>query len=128
MASKLANLLLATLAAGFSMPVTAAEPIKFLGTTGAHGELRRDALRLIVPFGGYECPSPSEIRTAILNSSMISRNASYYSPVLGTVYERWEAKFCGKTERFMVKFIPDPKGGTFVVVDYPYPAGAPTGM
>lgn len=128
MASKLPIVLLATLAFGTSMQAAAAEPIKFIGTTSAHGELRRDVLQLIVPFGGADCPMPSEIRTGMLNASMISPNASFYSPALGTTYERWEVKFCGKIERFLVKFLPDPQGGTFLSVGYPYPADAPSGF
>lgn len=128
MASKLPIVLLATFAIGTSMQATAAEPIKFTGTTSAHGELRRDVLQLIVPFGGADCPMPSEIRTGMLNASMISPNASFYSPALGTTYERWDAKFCGKVERFLIKFLPDPQGGTFLSVEYPYPADAPSGF
>ncbi|HEU0309649.1 MAG TPA: hypothetical protein VFR36_00320 [Sphingomicrobium sp.] len=128
MASKLSVALLASFACGISIEAGAAEPIKFTGTTTAHGELRRDVLQLIIPFGGADCPMPSEIRTGMLNASMISPNASYYSPALGMTYERWDVKFCGKTERFLIKFLPDPQGGTFLSVEHPYPADAPSGF
>lgn len=128
MASKLSIVLLATFAFGTSMQSNAAQPIKFTGTTSAQGELRRDVLQLIVPFGGADCPMPSEIRTGMLNASMISPNASYYSPALGTTYERWDVKFCRKVERFLIKFLPDPQGGTFLSLVYPYPADAPSGF
>jgi hypothetical protein len=128
MASKLPIVLLATFAFGTSIQATAAGPIRFIGTTTARGELRNDVVQLIVPFGGADCPMPSEVRTGILNSSMISPNASYYSPALGTTYERWDARFCGKVERFLIKFLPDPQGGTFLSLEYPYPADAPSGF
>jgi hypothetical protein len=128
MASKLSIVLLATFAFGTPIQLAAAEPIKFTGTTTAHGELRGDVLRLIIPFGGADCPMPSEIRTGVLNASMISPNASFYSPALGTTYERWEVKFCGRLERFLIKFLPDPQGGTFLSVEHPYPADAPSGF
>lgn len=126
MASKLYIVLLATVAFGTAMKAAAAAPIKFIGTTTAHGELRKDVLQLILPFGGSDCPMPSETQTVILNASMISPNASFYSPGLGTTYEKWDVKFCGKMKSFLVKFLPDPQGGTFLSIGYPYPADAPS--
>lgn len=128
MASILPAMLLATFAFGTSMETNADEPVRFIGNSTAHGELRRDVLELVIAFGETDCPMPSEIRTGILNPSRVSPNASYYSPVPNTIYERWDAKFCGKMERFLVKLAPDPKGGTFVGLEYPYPPDAPSGM
>lgn len=45
---------------------------------------------------------------------------------LRTAYEEWDADFCGKTHRFFVTYWPDPAGGSFLSVGYPYPPGAPS--
>jgi hypothetical protein len=128
----ISRLLIALVVVGTGTSALAAErsvPVAMSGRTAASGELRHDILKTIALYGtAFGCPAPSEVRIEPLNSSMVSPNASYHSKLLGTSYEEWDARFCGETYRFLVKFAPDPEGGSFLSVTYPYPSDAPSAI
>ena len=111
------------LAAG-SPPLHAAVPVRLTGHTGADDVLQKDIVQTVANYGAaFGCPAPTEIRTSMLNASMVPD--SLRKPSLVTAYEEWDADFCGKTHRFFVSYWPDPEGGSFLSVSYPYPVGAP---
>ena len=116
-------LVLALLAA--AGPLSAGVPVRVTGNTGADDLLTKDIVQTIANFGDtFDCPAPSEIRTSQLNASMVP--SGLRKPSLRAAYEEWDADFCGKTERFFIIYWPDPAGGSFLTVTYPYPAGAPS--
>jgi hypothetical protein len=89
--------------------------------------LQKDILQTITLYGAvFDCPAPSAVRASELNSSAVP--SSLRKEALNTSYEEWDATFCSKTARFFVTFWPDPKGGSFLSVQYPYPAGAPSAI
>lgn len=107
----------------------AAVPVELTGNTAADDTLRRDIVQTITYYGSaFDCPAPSKVRASTLNAAMISSDAPYRAPSLNADYEEWDATFCGKTYRFFVSFWPDPQGGSFLSVQYPYPAGAPSAI
>lgn len=104
----------------------AAVPVRLTGHTGADAVLQKDIVQQITYFGlAFDCPAPTEIRASALNASMIAPGSSFAINAPNVAYEKWDAEFCGKTERFFVAFWPDPAGGSFLSVTHPYPAGAP---
>ena len=106
-------------------PLSAGVPVHVTGNTGADGVLAKDIVQTITYFGdSFNCPAPSEIRTSQLNASMVP--SGLRKPSLRAAYEEWDANFCGKIERFFITYWPDPAGGSFLSVTYPYPAGAPS--
>lgn len=112
-----------------SQPVTAGVAVELTGNTAADNTLQRDILQNITFYGAaFQCPAPTRVRASMLNASMIPSDADYRAPSLKASYEEWDATFCGKTYRFFVKFWPDPQGGSFLSVTYPYPAGAPSAI
>lgn len=116
-------LVLALLAA--AGPLSAGVPVRVTGNTGADDLLTKDIVQTITYFGDtFDCPAPSEIRTSQLNASMVP--SGLRKAALRAVYEEWDADFCGKTERFFITYWPDPAGGSFLSVTYPYPATAPS--
>jgi len=121
--------LLAILALPVSYSVAAGVPVELSGNTAADNTLQHDVLQNITYYGAaFQCPAPSKVRASMLNASMIPSDADYRAPSLRASYEEWDATFCGKTYRFFVKFWPDPQGGSFLTVTYPYPAGAPSAV
>lgn len=111
------------------VPSAAAVPVLLTGNTAANDTLQVDILQNITLFGdAFDCPAPSKVRISRLNAAMISSSAPYRAPSLNASYEEWDATFCGKTQRFFVSFWPDPQGGSFLSVQYPYPAGAPSAI
>ncbi len=128
MIARMSALLLVAGISGF-VQAQAAEPVAVHlgGRTAADDELQTGILKTIALYGAaFGCAAPSQVKVAPLNASAISPNASFYSPALGSAYEEWDATFCGKTHRFLVTFAPDPKGGSFLSVAYPYPGDAPS--
>ncbi|WP_309602002.1 hypothetical protein, partial [Sphingomonas sp.] len=116
-------LVLALLAA--AGPLSAGVPVRVTGNTGADDLLTKDIVQTITYFGDtFDCPAPSEIRTSQLNASMVP--SGLRKAALRAAYEEWDADFCGKTERFFITYWPDPAGGSFLSVTYPYPATAPS--
>ena len=111
------------------VPSAAGVPVHLTGNTAADDALQADILQNITNFGdAFDCPAPSKVRASTLNAAMISSSAPYRAPSLRASYEEWDATFCGKTYRFFVSFWPDPQGGSFLSVQYPYPAGAPSAI
>ena len=107
----------------------AAVPVQLTGNSAANDTLQADIVQNITKFGAaFDCPAPSKIRASMLNAAMISSSAAYRAPSLNAAYEEWDATFCGKTHRFFVSFWPDPQGGSFLSVQYPYPPGAPSAI
>lgn len=121
-----ALMLLLTLTAGMAAaPSGAGVPVRPTGHSAANKILQKDILQTITYYGAaFDCPAPTAVKASMLNSSMIS--SSLRKPSLNTSYEEWDAIFCGKTYRFFVSFWPDPQGGSFLSVQYPYPPGAPS--
>ena len=110
-----------------SAPLAAGVPVHLTGNSAADDTLQKDILQTITYHGAaFNCPAPSEVRATMLNASMIP--SSLRQPSLGASYEEWDATFCGKAHRFFVSFWPDPQGGSFLSVTYPYPAGAPSAI
>lgn len=125
MIAKLSALPLCLAALAVVAPLPAAVPVHLTGNSAADETLRKDIVQTITYFGSaLDCPAPSEIRATMLNSSMIP--SSLRKPSLNTAYEQWEATFCGKKHKFFVSFWPDPAGGSFLSVQHPYPANAPS--
>lgn len=119
------QLVLAFSLATMALPAAAAVPVHITGNTTADDVLIKDIVQTITYYGdAFHCASPSDIRVSMLNSSMIP--AALRKPSLNTSYEEWDAIFCGKTHAFFVTHWPDPAGGSFLAVTYPYPVGAPT--
>ena len=103
-------------------------PIHITGTSNADGELLQDIVQNVTNFGAaFDCPAPSTIRTSIISPSRIPASAEYRVPSPDAGYEEWKADFCGQTEAFLISFWPDPNGGSFIKISYPYPDGAPHG-
>lgn len=126
---KLRIVLLALSALATTTSVSAGVPVELTGHTAADDALQNDILQNITNFGlAFDCAAPSKVRASVLNAAMISSNAPYHAPSLRASYEEWDAIFCGKTYRFFVSFWPDPQGGSFLSVTYPYPAGAPSAI
>lgn len=129
MYSKLKIILFAVSALAVPVSLSARVPVELTGNTAADDALQNDILQNIANFGpAFDCAAPSKVRASILNASMISSDAPYRAPSLNASYEEWDAMFCGKTYRFFVSFWPDPQGGSFLSVRYPYPAGAPSAI
>ena len=63
----------------------------------------------------------------VLGGFSVPASADYRAPSQNAGYEEWKANFCGKTENFFISYWPDPNGGSFLKVTYPYPDGAPRG-
>ena len=121
--------LCAMLMATAPSPSFAAVPVRLTGNTAADSTLQRDIVQTITYYGAaFDCAAPNEIRASILNSAMIPSDADYRAPSLRASYEEWDATFCGKTHRFLVSYWPDPQGGSFLKVTYPYPEGAPSAI
>ena len=119
---------LLALAAVFApAPLSAAVPVQLTGNSAADDTLQKDILQTVTYYGAaFNCPAPSSVRASMLNSSMVP--PSLRKPSLKASYEEWDAVFCGKTYRFFVSFWPDPEGGSFLAVSYPYPPGAPSAI
>jgi hypothetical protein len=126
---RLPHRLLAISAFAISAAASAGVQVVLAGETGADNTLQHDILQSITYYGAaFQCPAPSRVRTSILNASMIPSDANYRAPSLKASYEEWDATFCGKSYRFFVSFWPDPQGGSFLSVTYPYPASAPSAI
>jgi hypothetical protein len=107
-----------------SAPLSAQVPVHLTGYSAADEALLNDIVKTIALYGdAFHCPAPSEIAASMLNSSMIPQPLR--KPSLNTSYEHWDVTFCTKHYDFFVTFFPDPKGGSFLAVEYPYPASAP---
>ncbi|GAA3904888.1 hypothetical protein GCM10022276_24370 [Sphingomonas limnosediminicola] len=107
---------------------TAGVPVRVVGHSNADGELLKDILQNVTYFGAaFDCPAPSVIQTSVISPSRVPRSADYRVDSDQAGYEDWKANFCGKTEDFLIAFWPDPNGGSFIKVTYPYPDGAPHG-
>jgi hypothetical protein len=105
-------------------PLVAQVPVHLTGHSAADDTLQNDIVKTIALYGdAFHCPAPSEITASMLNSSMIP--SSLRKPSLNTSYEHWDATFCAKHYSFFVTFFPDPNGGSFLSVAYPYPTTAP---
>jgi hypothetical protein len=105
-------------------PLSAQVPVRLTGHSAADDTLQTDIVKTIALYGGaFHCPPPSEITASMLNSSMIP--SSLRKPSLSASYEHWDATFCTKHYSFFVTFFPDPNGGSFLSVSYPYPTNAP---
>ena len=129
MSSKLSIALLNLSALAASAPALSGVPVRLSGRTAADSELQRDILQNIVVFGSaFNCAAPSQVRISVVDPASIPQGADYLAPSRRATYEEWDAEFCGKTHRFFVSFWPDPAGGSFLAVQYPYPAGAPAGV
>ena len=127
MFAKLPIALLAFAAFTVPAPLTAGVPVHLTGNSAADDTLQKDILQTITHYGAaFNCPAPSNVRANMLNSSMVP--PSLRKPSLRASYEEWDAIFCGKTYRFFVTFWPDPQGGSFLSVTYPYPPGAPAAI
>jgi len=121
--------LVALSASAMSAAAFAAVPVQLAGHTAANDTLQHDIIQTITQYGGaFDCPAPSRVRASMLNAAMISSDAGYAAPSISASYEEWDATFCGKAHRFFVKFWPDPQGGSFLSVEYPYPPGAPAAI
>ena len=129
MAAKLLKVMLAVAAGAVSAPLAAGVPVELTGNTGADDVLQKDILQTITYYGAaFGCPAPSKVRASVLNAAMVPTDASYAMHSLRAAYEEWDAVFCGKGYRFFVSYAPDPNGGSFLAVQYPYPAGAPSAI
>ena len=119
-----APLLLLSLLTLTPAPSSAQVAVHLTGHSAADDTLQNDIVKTIALYGAaFDCPAPSEITASMLNSSMIP--TSLRKPSLNTSYERWDATFCAKRYSFFVTFYPDPNGGSFLGVQYPYPPNAP---
>jgi len=102
--------------------------VRVTGASQADGELLKDILQNVTMFGdAFNCPAPSVVEMSIIPASRIPASADYRASSEHAAYEEWDANFCGKTEPFFISFWPDPKGGSFINVIYPYPDAAPRG-
>jgi hypothetical protein len=102
----------------------ASEQVRLTGRSAADDELQTDIVRTITLYGSaFHCPAPSVIAADLLNAASVPVRLRPDSP--DASFEEWDATFCGKKQRFFVSFWPDPKGGSFLSVQYPYPADAP---
>lgn len=111
-------------AAVLAAPVSAGVPVELTGHSAADTVLQKDILQTITYYGAaFDCAAPSKVRAIMLNAAKVP--APLRKPSLNASYEEWRATFCGKEYRFFVAFWPDPAGGSFLSVDYPYPAVAP---
>jgi hypothetical protein len=122
--SVIAGIAAALATSGIAAPV----PVRITGNTNADGELLKDIMQNVTNFGAaFDCPAPSLIQTSVISPSRIPASADYRAPSDHAGYEEWKANFCGKTESFLISFWPDPAGGSFIKIAYPYPDGAPHG-
>jgi hypothetical protein len=123
------NILIAAASAALaSTAVAAPVPVRLTGMSQADEALRKDILQNVTMFGvAFDCPAPSEVQTSIITAARIPSAANYRAPSDKASYEEWKANFCGRTESFLISFWPDPNGGSFLNVTYPYPEGAPRG-
>ena len=129
MSSRLLKVMLAMAAGALSAPLAAGVPVELTGNSGADNVLQKDILQTITYYGAaFGCPAPSKVRASALNAAMVPSDASYAMHSLRAAYEEWDAVFCGKSYRFFVSYAPDPNGGSFLSVQYPYPAGAPSAI
>lgn len=91
--------------------------VKITGIKGHSSELLNDTLMVLESFAPiYECDRIDRVEIKELPADRIPRYASYRVSDENAVYERWDVKFCGKFAKFLVIFVPDPQGGTFVSV------------
>ena len=101
--------------------------VHLTGRSAADDQLQHDIVQQVSLLGGTECEAPSEIRASVIHPSRIPSTAEYRAPSDNASYEEWDANFCGKLSPVLVTFWPDPNGGSFIVVTYPYPEDAPRG-
>jgi hypothetical protein len=121
------TIIFAAVAATLASPVLAAPvQVRVTGTTNADGVLIHDILQHVTLFGGaFNCPAPSTVQTSVIPAARIPASAEYRSPSDEAFYEEWRADFCGTQRDFFISHWPDPNGGSFLKVSYPYPDGAP---
>jgi len=123
------TILLAAAAALASSAAAAPVQVRVTGTTNADSVLMKDILQHVALFGAaFNCPAPSAVQTSVIAPSRIATSAEYRAPSDHAFYEEWKADFCGKQQDFFITHWPDPNGGSFLKVSYPYPAGAPHGQ
>jgi hypothetical protein len=120
---------LTVIAALLSASATASSvQVRITGTTRANKVLVADVLRHISVFGPkFNCLAPTTIETSAIAPWRIATSAAYRAPSEHAFYEEWIADFCGSSQNFLVSYWPDPNGGSFLKVTYPYPAAAPHG-
>jgi hypothetical protein len=100
-------------------------PVRVTGNTTANDELLHDTLNNLTQFAPtFDCDRISTVDTHVFPPDSIPRYASYRVDRDKVSYERWTANFCGKFVKFMVIYITDPEGGTFIKIEYPYPRDA----
>jgi len=99
--------------------------VRVTGNTTANDELLRDTLNNLTNFApSFGCDRISTVDTHVFPPDTIPRYASYRVNGDKVIYERWTANFCGKFVKFMVIYISDPNGGTYISIGYPYPRDA----
>ena len=123
------ELMLTGFAVGLASSAGAAPvQVQVTGTSNADGTLIQDIVRHIALFGpAFKCSAPSSLEPSVIPRSSIPASADYKADSDLAGYEDWKADFCGKTAEFLVTYWPDPNGGSFLKVTYPYPTGAPHG-
>jgi len=103
-------------------------PVRIVGNTNADGELLQDIMQNVVNFGGaFDCPAPSLIQASVIPPGRIPASADYRAASSQASYEEWKANYCGRSETLLITYWPDPNGGTFIKLIYPYPEDAPHG-
>ena len=120
-------LILAT-ALALSLPAFA-QQVRFTGDTTANETLLLDTLRTVALLGPgqFNCPTVEAVEAQVLPESFSppdNENPEGDSP---TIYERWDATFCGKSVPLLIAFWPAEQGGMMFRVGLPFPdaAGAP---
>jgi hypothetical protein len=112
---------------GVSVAVQATPaPVSVTGNTTADGELLRDTLVYLTQFApSFGCDRITSVDTYVLPPDTIRAKASFRMHDNQATYERWQVTVCGKVERFLIIYSPDPQGGTIFAINYPYPQDAP---
>jgi hypothetical protein len=115
-------------ALALSLPATAGQ-VRFTGHTTANGTLVVDTLRAVATLGPgrFSCPTVEAVEAQVLPEAFKPPGEGHPEGKNPTIYERWDATFCGKVVPLLIAFWSAPEGGTMfrVGVPFPTPAGAP---
>jgi hypothetical protein len=121
------TLVLAT-ALALSLPAFA-QQVRFTGETTANETLLVDTLRTVALLGPgqFSCPTVEAVDAQVLPESFSPPGNDNPEGTNPTIYERWDATFCGKAVPLLVAFWPAEQGGMMFRVGLPFPeaTGAP---
>jgi len=104
-----------------AVPPVPSVPIS--GNTTASPMLRNDMLKMLSVM--FDCSKIDAVETEILSSAPDSDSAVYALGKMfggkpeGSIKERWTAIGCGQRMPLEVTFVPDGKGGTYIVQERP---------